>query len=53
MTTRIDTGFFVNDIQRMVAFYRDVLGFAIEWNGQGAYTEFRNVFPNPKGLRDP
>ena len=26
----------------MVAFYRDVLGFAIEWDGQGPYAEFKN-----------
>lgn len=24
-------GLFVNDLRKMVAFYRDVLGFAIEW----------------------
>jgi lactoylglutathione lyase len=43
MSTRIDMiGIFVKDIQIMVAFYRDVLGFAIEWDGQGPYAEFTN-----------
>jgi len=35
-------GLFVNDLRVMVAFYRDVLGFAIEWDGQGPYAEFKN-----------
>jgi lactoylglutathione lyase len=43
MGTRIDMiGIFVGDIHTMVAFYRDVLGFQIEWDGQGPYAEFRN-----------
>ena len=42
MSTRIDMiGIFVQDLQRMVAFYRDVLGFAIEWDGVGPYAEFK------------
>jgi lactoylglutathione lyase len=41
MTTKLDMlGIFVNDLPRMVAFYRDVLGFEIDWNGQGPYAEF-------------
>ena len=42
MGTRIDmVGLFVNDLGRMVAFYRDVLGFEIEWAGGGPHAEFR------------
>ena len=26
----------------MVAFYRDALGFAIEWDGKGPYAEFKH-----------
>src|SRR5512133_2681308 len=43
MATRIDLiGIFPEDLPGMVAFYRDVLGFAIEWDGQGPYAEFQN-----------
>jgi catechol 2,3-dioxygenase-like lactoylglutathione lyase family enzyme len=35
-------GLFVADQQRMVAFYRDVLGFASDWDGSGPYAEFRH-----------
>lgn len=43
MSTRIDMiGIFVTDLARMVAFYRDVLGFAITWDGVGPYAEFAN-----------
>jgi len=43
MGTRIDMfGIFVNDLLRMVAFYRDVLGFDIEWDGKGPYAEFKH-----------
>jgi lactoylglutathione lyase len=39
---RIDAvGLFVNDIKTMVEFYRDVIGFQINWDG-GPYAEFRN-----------
>ena len=34
-------GIFVTDIHKMVAFYRDVLGFEIEWDGKGPYVEFK------------
>jgi lactoylglutathione lyase len=41
MGARIDMiGVFVVDIGAMVTFYRDVLGFAIEWDGKGPYAEF-------------
>ncbi len=36
-------GVFVNDLPTMVAFYRDVLGLDIEWNGQGPYAEFKHA----------
>jgi lactoylglutathione lyase len=43
MSTRIDLfGIFPENLAAMVAFYRDVLGFAIEWDGQGPYAEFQN-----------
>ena len=43
MSTRIDMiGIFVNDLTQMVAFYRDVLGFEIDWDGKGPYAEFHN-----------
>lgn len=43
MGTRIDMiGIFVADLRRMVTFYRDVLGFAITWDGVGPYAEFAN-----------
>ena len=44
MGTRLDMiGIFVNELPRMVTFYRDVLGFEIEWNGKGPYAEFKNA----------
>lgn len=43
MATKLDMiGIFVSDLPRMVAFYRDVLGFAIDWDGQGPYAEFKH-----------
>jgi catechol 2,3-dioxygenase-like lactoylglutathione lyase family enzyme len=43
MPTKIDMiGIFVSDLPRMVAFYRDVLGFATDWDGQGPYAEFQH-----------
>ncbi len=43
MATKIDMiGIFVGDLACMVAFYRDVLGFDIEWDGQGPYAEFKH-----------
>ena len=43
MGTRIDMiGIFVNDLHQMVAFYRDVLGFEITWDGKGPYAEFKH-----------
>ena len=43
MGTRIDMiGIFVGDLPKMVAFYRDVLGFSIDWDGSGPYAEFKH-----------
>ncbi len=35
-------GIFVDDIQRMVDFYKNVLGVDIDWNGEGPYAEFKH-----------
>ncbi|MGD0707438.1 MAG: VOC family protein [Anaerolineaceae bacterium] len=43
MSTQIDMiGIFVKDLHKMVAFYKDVLGFAIDWDGNGPYAEFKH-----------
>lgn len=43
MAVRFDMiGLFVEDLSRMVTFYRDVLGLAIDWDGAGSYAEFRH-----------
>lgn len=43
MATRFDmVGIFVNDLHRMVTFYRDVLGLEIDWDGKGPYAEFKH-----------
>ena len=43
MGTRFDMiGLFVGNLQRMVAFYRDVLGVEIVWDGKGPYAEFKH-----------
>ncbi len=36
-------GIFVNDLHQMVAFYRDVLGFEIDWDANGPYAEFKHA----------
>lgn len=47
MGTKFDMiGLFVEDIHVMVDFYKNVLGVAIEWDGQGPYAEF-----NHEGIR--
>jgi predicted enzyme related to lactoylglutathione lyase len=47
MNTQLDMiGVFVKDLCQMVTFYRDVLGFEIEWDGKGPYAEFKQ-----KGIR--
>lgn len=43
MGTRFDMiGIFVQNLQKMVAFYRDVLGVETDWDGQGPYAEFKH-----------
>jgi lactoylglutathione lyase len=43
MGIRIDlVGIFVNNLTEMVTFYKEVLGFEINWDGQGPYAEFIN-----------
>jgi len=38
---RIDMiGLFVNDLNAMVEFYRNVVGIPIDWDGDGPYAEF-------------
>ena len=33
---------FVSDLEKMVCFYRDVVGLEIDWNGEGPYAEFKH-----------
>jgi predicted enzyme related to lactoylglutathione lyase len=35
-------GIFTTDLSKMVAFYRDVLGFSIDWDGKPPYAEFKH-----------
>ncbi len=43
MGTRIDMiGIFAQDLRNMVKFYKEALGFDIDWNGTGPYAEFEN-----------
>lgn len=43
MSARLDMiGIFVSDLTRMVAFYRDVLGFTTDYDGNGPFAEFQN-----------
>ena len=43
MGARFDMiGIFVKDLQQMVAFYRDGIGFEIDWDGNGPYAEFKH-----------
>jgi catechol 2,3-dioxygenase-like lactoylglutathione lyase family enzyme len=35
-------GLFVSDLKIMVAFYRDVVGVDIDWDGNGPYAEFKH-----------
>lgn len=36
----VHTGLFVHDVAKMVAFYRDILGFETDWDG-GPYASFK------------
>jgi lactoylglutathione lyase len=43
MKTKFDLiGLFVGDLQKMVAFYKDVIGVDIDWDGIGPYAEFKH-----------
>jgi len=35
-------GIFVDDLRRMVDFYKNVIGLEIDWNGEGPYAEFKH-----------
>lgn len=35
-------GIFVEDLGNMVKFYNEVIGIAIEWDGNGPYAEFKH-----------
>jgi lactoylglutathione lyase len=35
-------GIFVRDLNKMVRFYHEVIGIAIEWDGIGPYAEFKH-----------
>ena len=35
-------GLFVNDLGKMVDFYKNVIGIGIEWDGSGSYAEFKH-----------
>ena len=43
MSVRFDMiGLFAWDLEKMVRFYRDVVGVAIDWDGEGPYAEFKH-----------
>ncbi len=35
-------GLFVSNLNKMVVFYRDVVGIEIDWDGNGSYVEFKH-----------
>lgn len=35
-------GIFVNDLHKMVEFYKNAIGIDIEWDGNGPYAEFKH-----------
>jgi len=35
-------GIFVEDLSRMVSFYKEVIGIEIDWDGNGPYAEFKH-----------
>ncbi|WP_396334422.1 VOC family protein [Clostridium sp. 19966] len=40
MSKSVHTGLFVEDIEKMVTFYRDILGFETDWDG-GPFISFK------------
>ena len=37
----VHTGLFVENVEKMVRFYRDILGFETDWDG-GPFAEFQS-----------
>ncbi|PKO03998.1 MAG: glyoxalase [Chloroflexi bacterium HGW-Chloroflexi-3] len=35
-------GIFVEDLNRMIDFYKNAIGLEIDWNGEGPYAEFKH-----------
>jgi lactoylglutathione lyase len=43
MRTKFDMiGIFVDDLPKMVDFYKNVIGIEIDWDGNGPYAEFKH-----------
>ncbi|MBW6473306.1 MAG: VOC family protein [Anaerolineaceae bacterium] len=43
MSIRFDMiGIFVDDLNKMVDFYKKTIGLEIDWNGEGPYAEFKH-----------
>lgn len=40
LSKSVHTGLFVEDIEKMVTFYRDILGFETDWDG-GPFVSFK------------
>lgn len=40
LSNSVHTGLFVEDIEKMVVFYRDILGFETDWDG-GSFASFK------------
>jgi catechol 2,3-dioxygenase-like lactoylglutathione lyase family enzyme len=40
LSNSVHTGLFVENVEKMVAFYRDILGFETDWGG-GPYASFK------------
>ena len=40
LSTSVHVGLFVENVEKMVLFYRDILGFETDWNG-GPYASFK------------
>lgn len=40
LSNSVHTGLFVEDIEKMVTFYRDILGFETDWDG-GSFVNFK------------
>jgi catechol 2,3-dioxygenase-like lactoylglutathione lyase family enzyme len=40
LSSSVHTGLFVEDLKKMVAFYRDILGFEADWDG-GPFASFK------------